>query len=325
MEAWHTALTLVGATGVPRVPAFTLAALPSAAGSGLGALICIADAEGGPVLALSDGETWVEQSGGAAVAVATPTFSPAAGSYSSAQSITLSSATSGATIHYTADGSAPDEESSVFITPIAVEESLTLKAIGLKSGLAPSAVASAAFVITEDVPSSFVTWTAISSGASQVDDYLVMTGVPQGARATEAIDATSPFSVVYYHEGADNHGVCLFLDDDTASSYESDTSPGVGTEHICGLMCNWEHIYRVSGPGANQHYVGTSFSAPPGTGLVRMRKSGNDIVFEKSEDAGATWSSPLDTASGVLAGKTTVYLKAMGSGGSRHIKASIET
>ena len=40
---------------------------------------------------------------------ATPTFTPAAGTYGSAQTVTISTTTSGATIRYTTDGSTPTE------------------------------------------------------------------------------------------------------------------------------------------------------------------------------------------------------------------------
>ena len=43
------------------------------------------------------------------ILTAAPTFSPSGGTYTTAQTVTLSSNTSGATIHYTLDGSTPSE------------------------------------------------------------------------------------------------------------------------------------------------------------------------------------------------------------------------
>jgi len=79
--------------------------------------------------------------------VATPTFSPVAGSYSSAQSVTISDSTSGATLHYTTDGSTPTATSTTYTTPITVSVSETVKAIGVESGWTNSLVGSAAYTI----------------------------------------------------------------------------------------------------------------------------------------------------------------------------------
>ena len=85
---------------------------------------------------------------GSETAVATPTFSPAAGTYSSAQSVTISDATSGATIYYTTDGSTPTTSSTKYTGPIAVSSTEKLEAIAVATGDANSAVASAAYTIT---------------------------------------------------------------------------------------------------------------------------------------------------------------------------------
>lgn len=80
--------------------------------------------------------------------VATPSFSPGAGTYTSAQSVTISTATSGATIRYTTNGTNPTSTSgTVYSGPVSVSSSLTLKAIAYKSGMADSAVASASYTI----------------------------------------------------------------------------------------------------------------------------------------------------------------------------------
>jgi Chitobiase/beta-hexosaminidase C-terminal domain len=66
--------------------------------------------------------------------VATPTFSPAAGTYTSIQTVTISDSTSGATIYYTTNGSTPTTSSTHYTSPITVSSSETVKAIGTKSG-----------------------------------------------------------------------------------------------------------------------------------------------------------------------------------------------
>ncbi len=81
-------------------------------------------------------------------AVATPTFSPAAGTYSSTQSVALSDTTSGATIYYTTDGSSPTTASTKYTGAISVPATTTLKAIAVATGFSNSAVASATYTIS---------------------------------------------------------------------------------------------------------------------------------------------------------------------------------
>ena len=84
--------------------------------------------------------------------VAAPTFSPAPGSYNGLHTITLSSATQNATIHYTLDGSTPSE--SVGITyngAFSINSSVTVKAMAFLNGV-DSSVVSAGYTIA---PSDF--------------------------------------------------------------------------------------------------------------------------------------------------------------------------
>jgi chitodextrinase len=82
-----------------------------------------------------------------APAAAAPTFSPLPGSYTSAQNVTLSDTTSGATIYYTTDGTAPSTASSVYLTPINVTSSETINAMAAAPGLNNSTVASGTYTI----------------------------------------------------------------------------------------------------------------------------------------------------------------------------------
>lgn len=83
--------------------------------------------------------------------VASPVFSVGTGTYASAQSVKLSTATTGAVIYYTTDGTEPTASSKLYSGAIGVSTSQTIKAVALKTGYANSTVASAAFTIMETV------------------------------------------------------------------------------------------------------------------------------------------------------------------------------
>src|SRR4029079_6331279 len=79
--------------------------------------------------------------------VATPTFSPAAGVVAGGTTVTISTTTAGAAVHYTTDGSDPPASSPTYTAPIAITAAVTLKAIGTASGFMDSPVASAAYTL----------------------------------------------------------------------------------------------------------------------------------------------------------------------------------
>ena len=79
---------------------------------------------------------------------AAPVFSPPGGLYLATQSVSISSDTAGATIHYTSDGSAPSCASgTVYAGPIDVAADTTLSAIACATGMLDSAVTSASYTI----------------------------------------------------------------------------------------------------------------------------------------------------------------------------------
>lgn len=92
--------------------------------------------------------------------VNTPLISPNGGFFSSAQSATITTSTSGAEIRYTLDGSAPTSSSTLYTGPVLISSTATLKAIGVKDGAANSAVAIANFGIGNSYVSSDA-WTNI--------------------------------------------------------------------------------------------------------------------------------------------------------------------
>ena len=82
-----------------------------------------------------------------ATTVATPELSLGAGTYTSAQMVTIKDATAGATIYYTTNGYQPNASSTIYTGPITVSESEQVKAIAYNSVGAYSETVTAAYTI----------------------------------------------------------------------------------------------------------------------------------------------------------------------------------
>jgi hypothetical protein len=78
---------------------------------------------------------------------ATPVLSPPPGQYGSTQTVTLSDATSGASIFYTTNATVPTTGSTRYTAPFTVSTSETVQAIAVASGYQTSAVAGGAYLI----------------------------------------------------------------------------------------------------------------------------------------------------------------------------------
>lgn len=126
----------------------------------------------------------------AAAPAAAPAFSPGAGNYTSAQSVTLSTATSGASIRYTTDGTTPTNATgTMYAGPVSVSATTTLKAIAFGTGLSDSTVSSAVYNILAAAP-TFSPVGGSYSGA-QVVTIASTTG---GAAIRFTTDGTAPSS-----------------------------------------------------------------------------------------------------------------------------------
>lgn len=88
-----------------------------------------------------------DPSGGDLQTVATPTFSPAGGTYAEVKNVTISTETENATIYYTTNGTDPTISSNVYSSAISVSKTTTIKAMAVKEGMNNSAVATATYTI----------------------------------------------------------------------------------------------------------------------------------------------------------------------------------
>lgn len=88
---------------------------------------------------------------GVVESVAAPTFDPEAGAVAKGTEVTIATATEGASIYYTLDGTEPTAASTLYSAPVVVNDALTIKAIAVKEGMKDSEVATASYVIKSDV------------------------------------------------------------------------------------------------------------------------------------------------------------------------------
>ena len=160
--------------------------------------------------------------------VATPTFSPAAGAYTSAQNVTISTTTTGATIYYTTDGSEPTTNSSVYSSAIPVSSTTTIKAIAVAAGYDNSSVATATYTIV-----------SIEHEGTQADPYTV-------ADARTAIDAGTGTQGVYAT------GIVSAIPTDYSASYKNITFNFVDVAGDTDFL----QAYRCGGDEAADVQVG---------------------------------------------------------------------
>jgi hypothetical protein len=152
-----------GSTGCIGINTMPTASVPGTCGSGgttYAGPITVSASETVNAIATEAGST------NSAVAAATftitvppaavPTFSPAAGTYTSTQSVTLSDATAGTTIYYTTNGTTPSTSSSVYSGPINVSASETLEAIAVEAGYTNSPAATAGYTINASSGTTYI-------------------------------------------------------------------------------------------------------------------------------------------------------------------------
>jgi alpha-tubulin suppressor-like RCC1 family protein len=123
-------------------------------------------------------------------------FSPNSNTFTSAQSVTIATNTSGATIRYTIDGSTPTSSSTLYTGPVSVGTTTVLKAIGLKTDWTDSAVASGTYTMNFG---TLATPTADQATGSYVTSVTVALSSVSGAtiRYTTNNTAVQTDSTIY--------------------------------------------------------------------------------------------------------------------------------
>ena len=135
--------------------------------------------------------------------VATPVISPAGGEVAAGTTVTISCATSGATVYYTTDGTTPTTSSAVYSGAITVNSAMTVKAMAAKNGYyTNSSVATAAFTIK--VEAVAVSTPVISPAGGEVEEgtTVTITCATEGATVYYTTDGTEPTTSSAVYSGA---------------------------------------------------------------------------------------------------------------------------
>ncbi len=121
---------------------------------------------------------------------AVPVISPAGGTFSAAQSITITDSTPGATIYYTTNGSAPTTASTPYTAPFSISASETVEAIAAASGYTPSAVATSVYTFVQ--PAAATPVISPNGGTFTSAQTVTITDTTAGAAIYYTTDGTTP-------------------------------------------------------------------------------------------------------------------------------------
>lgn len=217
---------------------------------------------------------------------AAPVLSPAAGSYSGPQTLTISDATPGAAIYYTTNGSTPTTFSAQYTGPITVSSSETVVAAAIALGYSMSVPASAEYIIDSSA-SSFIYTVAGNGIAGYSGD---------GGPATVA-DLNYPTGVAVVPAGVPGAGN-IYIADETNNVVRM-VAAGSGT------------IATVAGTGIGG-YNGDNLPATSAQLLypssVAVDTAGNLWILDR-------WNNKIRTVSATTGTITSANLNGLGPSG----------
>ncbi|MCZ6788601.1 MAG: chitobiase/beta-hexosaminidase C-terminal domain-containing protein, partial [Chloroflexi bacterium] len=150
--------------------------------------------------------------------VSKPSIIPNGGSFTGPLTVTITTSTSGAAIHYTTDGSEPDTASLLYTGPFALATDATVKTKAYRTGMNPSAVASATFTVTADTAPPTILKVTSAGDPKQVRVFF-----------NEALDQATAEAVDNYsiNNGVTVSSASLADDSSTVSLTTSTLSEGV--------------------------------------------------------------------------------------------------
>lgn len=209
---------------------------------------------------------------------ATPEFTPAPGTYTVAQSVTIADAAPGATIYFTTNGNNPTTSSPVYAGPVSVTATTTVKAMATATGLTNSAVATGVYTITPVTPPT--------------EDVLY-------SFAATSTDAAIPFAGVIFDSDGNLYGTTT--NGGTNQITYGNTLQGAGTVYelspVTGGGWTEKVLYSFGASGTDAALPNASLVMDSKGNLYGTSITGGTIgqgtVFELSPGTGGTWTETI--------------------------------
>ncbi|HET7106202.1 MAG TPA: chitobiase/beta-hexosaminidase C-terminal domain-containing protein, partial [Candidatus Acidoferrum sp.] len=226
--------------------------------------------------------TWTFASNGSTPSAATPTISPAGGTYILPLTVTLADSTPGASIFYTTDGSAPTTNSTLYTAPFSQTGPGRINAFATASGYNPSPTASAIYTIQVATPIFNP-----APGTYTSSQSVTITDTTPNSTIYYTLDGTTPTTSSSLYSGAVFIGTSETL---TAIA----VAPGlVNSAPFSGL-------YTINSTGGTTISFGSGFSAGSMTllGSATLNTTKLRITDGGASEASAAWyPSPVNVQS----------------------------
>jgi alpha-tubulin suppressor-like RCC1 family protein len=229
--------------------------------------------------------------------VASPTFSPVGGTYTSGQTVTLATTTPGATIRYTTDGTTPTSSSTAYSSPLSIVTTTTLNAAGFLSGYITSDTATAVYTLNLGTLAA----AGMSPGAgTYVGSVSVTLSGPSGATLTYTTDGTDPTAASPIYSSPLTLTATTTL---KAKAFKTDWTPSATTTTVYTIQVVAPAFSPVAGQYAVGQTVTLSCSTPGAT------------IYYTLDGSTPTQSSPSTASGGTLfVGNYTLKAQAWATG-----------
>lgn len=226
--------------------------------------------------------------------VATPTFNPGGGTYTSAQNVTISCITSGATIHYTTNGNDPISTSPIYSSPISVSTSTTIKAKAYKNGMSDSGVASATYTIniSQVAPPTLFNWGETFSGNFIFPIAAFLSCTTDEASIHYTLDGSEPTQSSPQYSSLVTQTVYLVRDGVLkAKAFKTGMNPS--NTLVAPFQIQYEELgyCAVNTSGTRRIIVSDGFAYMPGNNLniINVQNPAQPVIVSTFSEAGSIY------------------------------------